>query len=261
MAVSECEVHPKISLNVIKTLQADNWTWHRDPYVCSFTSDAYIEGNMVIFHPTFSFGTAAVRGAKRLTKYTRAYWEILVPHSYGTSMMFGIGTIKTKMRYPISFEDILGGNNDTSMGLNHRGMIFRNQCSSRFIPALSEHDLGIIGLYWNGFEGTLSYFLNGKPLGTAFYNIDTSETYYPMISSTAQKSQFTLVHMYSNLINDSETPPTLFDFCISKILDNYENPEALKDVFPVSIFVKISEKLSQRPENSYQSLTCKKDFR
>jgi SPRY domain-containing SOCS box protein 3 len=221
MAVSECELHPKIPFkNVIKTLQVDNWTWHRDPYICSFTSDAYIEEKTVIFHPTFSFGTAAVRGAKRLTARTRAYWEILVPYCYGTSMMFGIGTVKTKMRYPISFNDILG-NNDTSMGLNHKGVIFRNQCSSRFIPALPEHEHGlgiILGLYFNGPEKTLGYFLNDEPLGTAFYNIDTSETYYPMISSTAQKSQFTLVHMYSNLINDSETPPTLFDFCISKIL-------------------------------------------
>uniref|UniRef100_A0A914YXS1 B30.2/SPRY domain-containing protein n=1 Tax=Panagrolaimus superbus TaxID=310955 RepID=A0A914YXS1_9BILA len=260
MAISECKAHQKLMFkpfDLIKTLQFDEWVWHRDPYTlaCSLASDAYIQGKTVIFHPTFSFGTAAVRGGKQLTSRTRAYWEIMVPYCYGTSMMFGIGTIKTKMRYPISFNDILGGNNVTSMGLSHKGMIYRNNISSRFIPPLPEHGLGIIGLYFNGPEQTLSYFLNDEPLGTAFYNIDTTEIYYPMISSTAQKSQFTLLHLYSNLSNDGDTPPALFDICISKILDHCHNPEALENVLPISIAEKVAEKFYQRPENSYNSFT------
>uniref|UniRef100_A0AC34F1M0 B30.2/SPRY domain-containing protein n=1 Tax=Panagrolaimus sp. ES5 TaxID=591445 RepID=A0AC34F1M0_9BILA len=159
------------------------------------------------------------------------------------------------MRYPISFNDILGGNNVTSMGLSHKGMIYRNNASSRFTSPLPEHGLAIIGLYFNGPEQTLSYFLNAEPMGTAFYNIDTTEIYYPMISSTAQKSQFTLLHMYSNLSSDSEIPSALFDICISKILDYCENPEALEDVLPTSIGEKVLEKFCQKPQHSYNSLT------
>ena len=152
------------------------------------------------------------------------------------------------MRLPVYFDDILGGTNNTSMGLSHKGFIHRDQCKAKFISPLPEREAGVFGIYFNGPEKTLSYFFKGEPLGAAFININTNETYYPMISSTAQRSQFTLFNTYSNI--SSVIPPSLFDICVLKALDSVVDPQHLAMVLPSSIMKKVVEKSLLQVKNN-----------
>uniref|UniRef100_A0AC34RIG3 B30.2/SPRY domain-containing protein n=1 Tax=Panagrolaimus sp. JU765 TaxID=591449 RepID=A0AC34RIG3_9BILA len=216
---------------IVKTLQRENWTWHREKYISTVNSDAYIYDNTVIFHPTFSFGTAACRGQKRLTAKTIAYWEIVIPYVYGTSMMFGIGDINAKTFSPIYFENLIGGHDNHSLGLSHKGVIFHNGHSAEFTNAFIERDYAVVGVLFNGPEKTLSYYVNDQPLGVAFRDIDTTHTFYPMVSSTAQKSIFTVSNQYGNLNAERGQPSSLMDICIKNLL-NVTDAATLCNILP-----------------------------
>jgi len=216
------------------------------------TSDAYVYDSTVVFHPTFSFGTAAVRGQKKLTSKTIAYWEVVVPYVYGTSMMFGIGDASAKMFSPIYFENLLGGSDNHSMGLSHKGFIYHNGSSIQFTVSFKERESAVVGLLFNGPEKTLSYFLNNEPLGVAFRDIDLKNPLYPMVSSTAQKSQFSVTHQLGNIQSDFENPAPLLDICISKLLDTIDDPRKLCTILPPSIMSNLVEHIILKTNNHHK---------
>ena len=236
------------------------------------TSDAYVYDNTVVFHPTFSFGTAAVRGQKKLTAKTIAYWEVVVPYVYGTSMMFGIGDANAKVCFdhvnfrkpqedinlrfqmfsPIYFENLLGGSDNHSMGLSHKGFIYHNGSSIQFTIPFKEREPAVVGLLFNGPEKTLSYFLNNEPLGIAFRDIDLKNTLYPMVSSTAQKSQFSVTHQLGNIQSDFENPAPLLEICISKLLNTIDDPRKLSTILPPSIMSNLVEHIILKTNNHHK---------
>ena len=51
------------------------------------------DGTTVLFHPTYSSGTAAVRGDTGLVRSCHYYWEVkMVREVYGTDVMVGLAT-------------------------------------------------------------------------------------------------------------------------------------------------------------------------
>lgn len=135
--------------------------------------------------------------------------------------MVGIGTSNTKMNSPTSFIDLLGKDNE-SMGLSHRGYICRNGIKKKFCHQLKFSN--IIGLLFHGPKRTLSYFINHNYMGIVFDNIDTTKTHYPMVSTTAQKTQFILQNQFG--IETLKTPDTLKEITLKHVTKQYISHKA-----------------------------------
>ncbi|CAJ0579929.1 unnamed protein product, partial [Mesorhabditis spiculigera] len=149
-----------------------------------------VSRDQVVFHPTYAYGTSGVRGNKKLIRGCVAYWEIIVAGKlYGTSVMFGIGTSKVKTKLEWMFADLLGSDTE-SYGLNHQAIAQHNGLMVRAARTPMPEDNCVVGMLFDGRDGTLSYFVNGQFLCTPFTCIDMTKEYYPMISSTAQQSRF-----------------------------------------------------------------------
>ncbi|CAJ0929138.1 unnamed protein product, partial [Mesorhabditis belari] len=177
---------PSTETRVPQFLLDEDWHWVRE----ATNGDVVAWEKEVVFHPAYAYGTAGVRGSKKLTRGCVAYWEIIVAGKlYGTSVMFGIGTKSVKTRLEWMFADLLGGDRE-SYGLNHQAIAQHNGLMVRAARQPMPEDNCIVGMLFNGTDGTLSYFVNGQFLCTPFSNIDTTKEYYPMISSTAQQSRF-----------------------------------------------------------------------
>jgi hypothetical protein len=146
---------------------------------------------------------AGVRGERALNAGppSRFYWEVNVgDRIFGTSMMFGIGTKKSPLHID-SFVNMIGCD-DQGWGLSHKGLLFHNDHWIEFTQHFVENKGTTIGLLFDGMEGTLSYFKDGIPLGVAFTGLNlVKDKLYPMVSSTAAKTQVTLQNMQRDFIN------------------------------------------------------------
>ena len=149
-------------------------------------------GRSAHFHPNWSNSTAGVRGDKILNDGIY-YWEVRVSQRlFGTSMMFGIGTNRARVHVD-AFINLLGEDKH-SMGLSHKGQAWYNGHCKQYTKPFRENAATTIGLLFNGVKGTLTYYKDGECLGVAFDNLDKiEENLYPMISSTAAKTEMTLV--------------------------------------------------------------------
>lgn len=116
----------------------DTWTWNRrerSPEVRCAKTTVYpsnvallqvklygINFRTAHFHPNWSSGTAGVRGTKILNN-GRYFWELhLSQRIFGTSMMFGVGTRRTRL-HADAFTNLLGENRQ-SWGLSHKGLLW-----------------------------------------------------------------------------------------------------------------------------------------
>ncbi|KAK7090563.1 uncharacterized protein [Littorina saxatilis] len=165
--------------------QADlDWVWDSD----STTSDTRLqhEGKEVIFHPSYSSGTAAIRGTEVLGD-GQHFWEIkMTTPVYGTDMMIGVGTRDTKLDHVQNKFTSLLGQDEESWGLSYQGTIYHNRSWEPY----AQHRIGqgtVIGLHLDTWHGTLAYYLNGQPQGVAFDGLRQKEV-FPVISSTAARS-------------------------------------------------------------------------
>ncbi|KAI6221122.1 SPRY domain-containing SOCS box protein 3 [Aphelenchoides besseyi] len=171
------------------------WSWSRELIKGKVTSrEALIQQDTVVFHPNYSYGTAAVLGELKLTPETVAYWEIRIPNVSGTSMMFGIGTANAKLLSPISFENLIGNEDRQSYGLSHHGNVHFGGEHRSYCSPLSLTTTATVGVLFDGPKKELSFFINGQNMGVGFENVDVSRTYHPMVSSTSQKSWFTVIN-------------------------------------------------------------------
>ncbi|XP_067949582.1 SPRY domain-containing SOCS box protein 3-like [Watersipora subatra] len=170
----------------------DFWTWNR--VFKSHEVRLYGEfGKAAHFHPNWSNSTAGVKGDKVLNDGIY-YWEVRVEQRlFGTSMMFGIGTSKARIHVD-AFLNLLG-EDQHSMGLSHKGQAWYNGTCKQYTKPFIENETTTIGLLFNGTNGTLTYYKDGVCLGIAFDNLNQIEdNLYPMISSTAAKTEMTLVN-------------------------------------------------------------------
>ncbi|KAI1714595.1 SPRY domain-containing protein [Ditylenchus destructor] len=202
--------------NLIESLKPDNWAWDVkaaksvSPYDVQFSNAE----KTVLFHPTYAFGTAAAFGQRALDAHSIAYWEVKISHVYGTSMMVGIGKRQAKTHSPTEFEHILGAT-PHSMGLAHNGFLYMaGHKPQQYCSPMPQDREVTVGVLFNGNEQSLAYFVNGIFSGVAFkgINIGAKDKFYPMASSTAQKSEFTLAEQ-----RWSHLPRPLTYVCINAI--------------------------------------------
>ncbi|CAI4227956.1 unnamed protein product [Auanema sp. JU1783] len=225
-------ITPAIGLNDLPDrtkLLKDDWHWmdgyKREPQVALPTY------TKALIHPLFAFGTASIRGMKALTPQVTAYWEIKA-HGFifGTSVQFGVGNLSARTYLPSAFADILGEDRN-SYAINHHGQAFHGGVSFPFCRSLSNSKNVVVGMLFDGPTRSLSYFINGVYAGTPFTEMDLSQTLYPMVSSTAQQSQYELTNRASLM-----HPKTLLSSCLTKVasyrianVNDLPIPKSLKD--------------------------------
>lgn len=186
----------------------DHWTWNEEDK--SVKVKLYDGFKKAQFHPHWSYGTAGVRGTKPFNS-GQFYWELRTTEKvYGTSIMFGVGTKKVKL-HTNAFVHMLGQDRD-SWGLSHNGSLWHNGVCRQYTTHFPEGEATTIGLHFDADRGILSYFKDGIDLGVAFSTMNISEDpLYPIICSTAARTEITLSSMRRSCIN-------LQDFCRAEIL-------------------------------------------
>lgn len=177
----------------------DHWTWNRHDR--SHEVRLYGSGLRVAhFHPTWSFGTAGVRGT-RILNNGRYYWEVQVSQRiFGTSMMFGIGTKNACLHRDV-FTNMIGEDLN-SWGLSHKGLIWHGGLWMQYTLPFRENQTTSVGILFDGVEGTLTFYKDNKCLGVAFKDLQlVREPLYPMVCSTAYKTEMTLTYMRRDFVN------------------------------------------------------------
>ncbi|XP_055701610.1 SPRY domain-containing SOCS box protein 3 [Phlebotomus papatasi] len=176
---------------------------HCDVYEWSWDTgiphpDSYITNALVIFHPVYSQGTAMVRGNKALRMGMCHYWEIkMMSPVSGTDMMVGVGTDKVDLcSHQYSFGSTIGLD-EHSWGYSYRGVILHRGRSFFFGKKFTQGS--IVGVLLNLRRGTMDLYINRVHQGQAFHDLptDPSVQLYPLISSTAAKSQMKLLNAVS----------------------------------------------------------------
>ncbi|XP_061402913.1 SPRY domain-containing SOCS box protein 3 [Musca vetustissima] len=175
----------------------DNWTWsrrHRSKEIVLIDQN----DRTVYFHPNWSKGTAGVQG-KRPLNNGRFYWELHVSQRiFGTSIMFGIGTRKARL-HANSFRNLLG-EDEHGWGLSHKGVLWHKGVALMYTDPFKENKATVVGILFDGIEGTLTYYKDGKCLGVAFRGLDKiKEPLYPIVCSTAAKTEMTLKNTQSDI--------------------------------------------------------------
>lgn len=153
----------------------DTWTWSKR-YRSKEVVLSGANNRTVHFHPNWSKGTAGVLG-KRPLNNGRFYWELHVSQRvFGTSIMFGIGTKYARL-HANSFINMLG-EDEQGWGLSHKGVLWHMGIALLYTKRFKENKATIIGVLFDGIEGTLTYYKDGKCLGIAFRGLDkVSENY------------------------------------------------------------------------------------
>ncbi|RWS17683.1 SPRY domain-containing SOCS box protein 3-like protein [Dinothrombium tinctorium] len=198
----------------------DNWCWsskYKSKEVRLYGADRRI----VCFHPHWSNGTAGVIGTKALNTgpAARHYWEIQVSDRiFGTSMMFGIATRKTRLHVD-SFINLIGENSH-GWGLSHKGYIWHNGVWKYYCRPFRENEPTKVGVLFDSLQGTLTFFKDGLCLGTAFTGLNkVTEKLYPMVSSTAAKTEIVVSNMRRDFCNLQERCKEVI---VSRIKDRSE---------------------------------------
>ncbi|XP_055338164.1 SPRY domain-containing SOCS box protein 3-like [Paramacrobiotus metropolitanus] len=168
----------------LRNASPDCWQWHpprsaQDVLLC--------DDRTVIFHPSWSNSTQAVRGTRQLNGQL-CYWEVVFgSRVFGTAMMVGIGTADARTSSTV-FEPLLG-NDGESWGLCHKGFIHHQKQQRRYCDPFEENTPTVIGVLCNGMDGTVTFYKDGHSLGVAFQGVnECKKELYPMASSTAAKT-------------------------------------------------------------------------
>jgi len=155
---------------------------------------------------------------------------------FGTSMMFGIGTSQTRL-HADSFTNLIGEDKN-SWGLSHKGVLWHNGECTVYTKPFKENEPTTIGVFFDGINGTLTFYKDGVNLGVAFKGLNTiEEPLYPVVCSTAAKTEMVL----KNMRRDYES---LQDRCRSEILKKIKDradmeqlliPDSLKEYLAESM--------------------------
>ncbi|XP_022913635.1 SPRY domain-containing SOCS box protein 3 [Onthophagus taurus] len=177
----------------------DQWIWNRwerSPDV-KFFGRTYRTAH---FHINWSAGTAGVRGT-RILNNGRYFWELRITQRiFGTSMMFGIGTKKSKL-HANSFTNLFG-QDDQSWALSHKGLLWHSGKTYSYTKPFQENQSTRIGILFDGIAGTLTYYKDGECLGVAFSGLnEIKEPLYPVICSSAARTAMTLSSMKREFVN------------------------------------------------------------
>lgn len=165
---------------------------------------------------------------------------------FGTSMMFGIGTKKACL-HRNAFTNLIG-EDDNSWGLSHKGLIWHGGLWAQYTIPFRENQATAVGILFDGVEGSLTFYKDGKCLGVAFKDLhQVREPLYPMVCSTACKTEMTLTYMRRDFVN-------LQDRCRAVILESVQNKKDLENLeIPPMIRNYLAEAISRKfvPVNYY----------
>ncbi|PSN35452.1 SPRY domain-containing SOCS box protein 3 [Blattella germanica] len=226
----------------------DHWTWNRRDR--SHEVRLYGPGFRVAhFHPNWSNGTAGVRGT-RILNNGRYYWELRISQRiFGTSMMFGVGTKRARLHVD-AFMNLLG-EDEHGWGLSHKGSLWHGGRRTHYTKPFRENEATTVGVLFDGIAGTITYYKDGTCLGVAFKGLnEVREPLYPIVCSTAAKTEMTLTLMKRDFVN-------LQDRCRAVILKRVNSQTELdKLALPPRIKDYLSEPLADivepfRPVNNY----------
>lgn len=135
--------------------------------------------------------------------------------------MVGIGTQNTALE-SCQFEPLVGSDAQ-SFGLSHKGYVYHNGQQRQYCPPFAENQPVTVGVLFNGYAGTLSFYKDGVYLGVAFHNVKVDRELYPMISSTAAKTAMRLQNM-------RRAYQSLKDQCRDVILQNLKEPADVREL-------------------------------
>jgi len=186
-------------------------------------SSLKIDGNSVLFHPHYSSGTAAVVGSKPLTRGWQHYWEVkFCSPVYGTDMMVGLATSKLDLAsHQHSFASFLG-HDSHSWGYSYHGSTQHAGTKTRYGEKWQRGD--VIGVHLDTWRGNVYFYRNGKLQGLAFNGLLGVDV-YPVVSSTAAKSEVELVTALS-------IPSTLQWECYRSLADKMPRSDLINIHLP-----------------------------
>jgi len=201
------------------------WNW-RTHYRVVRPSNLRVEEEKVLFHPTYSSGTAAVIGDTALSRPDHHYWEIkFTSPVYGSDVMVGLATKKLDLATHIhSFTSFLG-NDDSSLGYSYHGYVRKDGVKKRYGDKWSKGD--IIGVHLDTWKGTVSFYKNRQLQGQAWAGLG-GEDWFPVVSSTAAKSSMTLVNTLS-------FKNTLQLLCFMTLSEKYPKSDLLNIYLPPAL--------------------------
>lgn len=226
----------------------DQWTWsrrERSPEVRLYGPGL----RTAHFHPHWSSGTAGVRG-QRVLNNGCYFWELQVSQRiFGTSMMFGIGTRRARL-HADAFTNLLG-EDEHGWGLSHKGLLWHAGRWHHYTRPFRENQRTTVGILFDGIAGTLTFYKDGKCLGVAFRGLqEIREPLYPIVCSTAAKTEMTLTSMRRTFVN-------LQDRCRAVIVKRITGRRQLDDLqVPPRIRSFLAEAMylqqQQQPHNQHQ---------
>ncbi|XP_075220279.1 SPRY domain-containing SOCS box protein 3 [Lycorma delicatula] len=174
-----------------------DWSWDE-----KVTTSATLlsKGNREVrFHPSYSSGTAAVRGNLPFQPGHVYYWEIkMLTSLYGTDVMVGVGTKNAELdKSTYNFCSLLGSDKE-SWGFSYTGSVYHDGKFEPYGPPFKKGST--IGIYLDMWKGTLEFFLNRRPLGVAFRSLRNTDL-YPMVCSTAAQSAMRITYSVSHPVS------------------------------------------------------------
>jgi len=165
-----------------------SWSWSQS----SGGSSAVIQNrDTVLFHPTYSSGTAAVRGDTGLVRPYHYYWEVkMVREVYGTDVMVGLATKDFNLAlHSNNFASLIGCDKE-SWGYSFHGYRQHNGTKTDYGSGWGIGD--IVGVHYDSWRGNIQFYINRRPLGLAWEAVRAQEM-FPVVSSTAAKSEVKLI--------------------------------------------------------------------
>jgi len=148
------------------------------------------------------------------------------------------------------------GEDQNGWGLSHKGLIWHNGQWQTFTKPFRENESTTIGLLFDSREGTLSYYKDGVCLGVAFNGLNiVKEDLYPMVSSTAAKTEMTISNMRREYFN-------LQDRCrdvIRKRMRSENDINKLKLPTSIEIYLKDEKDYSKKIIDSEERITSYKN--
>jgi len=207
-----------------------DWEWsclHKSPEVVlsKDRSAAYFYVNNLME----STGTAGVRGTKGFFEGEH-YWEVtFIEPPIGTSVMVGVGTAGACLHTDNYKYVNLIGQDKESWGLSYKGKIWHNGVSREYCDPWY-NETTVIGVHLNLYKGTLSFYVNGRPLGIAFKGLNCTKMLYPLVSSTTEGSEICLGKRISRYL-------TLQEKCFNAIARSLKQSGDI-DTLPLPICIK-----------------------
>ncbi|KAL4098481.1 hypothetical protein QTP88_023086 [Uroleucon formosanum] len=175
------------------------WGW--DPLESNTDVNISDDTLKVVIHPKSSHGTGAVRGDMPFVPGHIYYWEIKVDGSpMATDMIVGVGTKDFDLESSKNEYTSLIGSDEKSWGYSYRGVKHHGGESLMYGQSYDRGD-ALIGVRLDMSRGTLEFFHNRIPLGVAFEKLNNTHLLYPMVCSTACRTNFTIKYCRSLPVN------------------------------------------------------------